>query len=67
VYNPQGLDIFEIVAASWLCSWAVLGVTTTAAVALSWWVFGDEKAAAPAPAAVPAQPTRAPAASVAHA
>lgn len=68
MYNPQGLSLLEIVVASALCSWAVLSVCTVGALALSWWVFGDEKKAAAAPKAVPAQPAPAVAApTVAHA
>jgi hypothetical protein len=67
VYNPQGLSLLEIVVASGLCSWAVLSVCTVGALALSWWVFGDEKAAAKAPVAAPAQPAPVPTAAVAHA
>lgn len=67
MYNPQGLSLLEIVVASWLCSWAMLSVCTVGAVALSWWVFGDEKAAAKAPAAAPAQQAPVAAPTVAHA
>lgn len=67
MYNPEGLSLLEIVVASALCSWAMLSVCTVGAVALSWWVFGDEKAAAKAPAAAPAQPAPAPTHAVAHA
>lgn len=67
MYNPQGLSLLEIVVASGLCSWAVLSVCTVGALALSWWVFGDEKAVAKVPQAAPAQPAPAPTAAVAHA
>jgi hypothetical protein len=71
VYNPQGLSLLEIVVASALCSWAMLSVCTVGALALSWWVFGDEKAAKPAPQPAPqpapAQPAPAATATVAHA
>lgn len=59
MYTPFGLEMWEIVVASWLCSWAVLGVTTACAVAVSWWVYREERV--PAPVAAPAKPVAAPA------
>lgn len=66
MYNTNGLDFWEIVAASWMFSWGVLSICTVGAVALSWWVFGEKKAEK-VPHVAPAKAEPAGATHVAHA
>jgi hypothetical protein len=63
VYNPVGLEGWEIVAASGLCAIGFLMVSTVFAVTMAWF-FDRERAPATKPVAVPkpaARPATSPA------